>query len=411
MSEYRLPDRPLRILYHHRTQGRGAEGVHIVSIVHALEKLGHQVTVLSPSGIDPLGVAGDAPVDKSKVQTTGMQSVWKWVSRHLPNALFEVAEILYNIPASRRLEVALRSHSYDLIYERYAFFMLAGAFRAEQHGIPFVLEANEVSGIRGRARRQTFVRLCGYFERKLFRRCCGILTVSSHLRNRILAQGVAPECVRVVPNAVDIEKFAKVERDPVLVEQLALQGRRVLAVAGWFDKWDRLDFLMDALAQLVGRFPDVKLLVVGDGPVLAGARDQVAALGLVDHVVFTGAVLRRDVLRYLSLADIAVLPHSNEFGSPVVMFEFMGLRVPVVAPRLAPIEDVHVDGQTALLFAPLNIQQFVEKLEAALASPELRADIARRSFEKLIREHTWEQNAIQILEMPSISVCCGFSRF
>ena len=71
--------RPLNILYHHRTQGRGAEGVHIVSIVHALEKLGHRVTVLSPSGVDPLNAAGDAPVDKARVETRGMQTVWKWV--------------------------------------------------------------------------------------------------------------------------------------------------------------------------------------------------------------------------------------------------------------------------------------------------------------------------------------------
>ena len=208
------PHRPLRILYHHRTQGRGAEGVHIISIVHALEKLGHHVTVLSPSGVDPLKGAGDAPVDKAKVKTQGMQTIWKWVSRHLPNALFELAEILYNIPAARRLEKALRAQAYDIIYERYAFYLLAGAFTAAKYDIPFVLEANEVSGIRDRARRQTFERLCRLFERSLFRRCRGILTVSSHLRDRILANGVAPARVRVVPNAVDIEKFSSCNRTP-----------------------------------------------------------------------------------------------------------------------------------------------------------------------------------------------------
>lgn len=392
----------LRILYHHRTQGRGAEGVHIVSIVHALEKLGHEVTVLSPSGIDPLGVAGDAPVDKSAVQTQGMQTVWKWVSRHLPNALFELAEVLYNIPAASRIECALKKQRYDIIYERYAFFLIAGAFKASKHGIPFVLEANEVSGIRERARRQSFVRLCKLFERALFRRCRGILTVSSHLRDRILATDVPEDLIRVVPNAVDIEKFKNIKRDASLVKQLGLQDSRVLVVAGWFDKWDRLDFLLDAMARLIRLFPDVKLVMVGDGPVLADARVQVKTLGLGEHVVFTGAVARRDVLRYLALADIAVLPHSNEFGSPVVMFEFMGLRVPVVAPRLAPIEDIHDDGNTALLFAPLNLAEFVKKLSAALASTELREKIASRAFEKLIREHTWEQNALQIIKAADL---------
>jgi len=392
----------LNILYHHRTQGRGAEGVHITSIVRALERLGHRVTTLSPPGIDPFGSAGNAPVDKSEVSTRGVQTVWKWVSRYLPNALFEVGEILYNIPTARRLEKALAAQRYDIVYERYAFFLIAGALKAAKYEVPFVLEANEVSGISGRARRQTFRRLCGFFERLLFRRCRGILTVSSHLRDRVLACGVPPDRVRVVPNAVDIEKFAAVKRDTALGAQLGLQGRQVIVVAGWFDQWDRLDFLIEALARLAGPFPDIRLLVVGDGPVLADVRGRVDGHGLGEYVVFTGAVPRREVLRYLALADVAVLPHSNEFGSPVVMFEFMGLRVPIVAPRLAPIEDVHADGHTALLFKPLDLTEFVAKIGAYLASPELRREIAGRAFEKLAREHTWEGNAKQILSAAGI---------
>lgn len=387
----------LNILYHHRTQGRGAEGVHISSIVRALEKLGHRVTMVSPPGIDPLSAAGNAPVDKSNVSTRGVQTVWKWVSRYLPNALFEAGEILYNIAAARRLENALAAQHYDIVYERYAFFMIAGALKAAKYKIPFVLEANEVSGIRDRARRQTFRRLCDLFERALFRRCCGILTVSSHLRDRILARGVPAARVRVVPNAVDIEKFVLVRRDVALGTRLGLQGRQVMVVAGWFDKWDRLDFLIEAFARLAKAFPELRLLVVGDGPVLADARKRVEALQLMERVAFPGAVPRQDVLRYLCLGDIAVLPHSNEFGSPVVMFEFMGLRVPVVAPRLAPIEDVHVDGRTALLFKPLDLAEFTAKISALLSSPALRQEIAERAFEKLNLEHTWEHNATQII--------------
>jgi glycosyltransferase involved in cell wall biosynthesis len=326
-----------------------------------------------------------------------VQTLWKWISRYLPNALFEIAEVVYNVPAARRLERALAAQRYDLLYERYAFFLVAGAFKAAKFEVPFVLEANEVSGVQHRARRQSFLRLCGLFERALFRRCRGILTVSSHLRNSIVARGVPFERVRVVPNAVDIEKFGSVRRDAALEAQLGLHGKQVIAVAGWFDTWDRLDFLIDALAKLVVQFPQARLLVVGDGPVLAGARQRIADLGLGEHAVFVGAVPRSEVLRYLSLADVAVLPHSNDFGSPVVMFEFMGLRVPVVAPRLPPIEDVHVDGSTALLFTPLDLSEFVARIAALLAAPELRREIAARAFDKLTRAHTWERNAMQIL--------------
>jgi glycosyltransferase involved in cell wall biosynthesis len=392
----------LRILYHHRTQGRGAEGVHITSIVHALERMGHEVTVLSPAGIDPLASAGAAPVDKSRVPTRGVQTAWKWISRYLPNALFELAEMGYNFAAARRLERELAAGRYDIVYERYAFFLVAGALKAAKHKVPFILEANEVSGIRGRARRQTFGRACALFERALFHRCAGILAVSSHLRDRVLARGVPPDRVRVVPNAVDLEKFASVQRDATLTARLGLNGRQVIVVAGWFDAWDRLDFLVEALARLVVPFPHVCLLVVGDGPVLARARQRIDALRLSGHAVFAGAVPRQEVLGYLSQGDVAVLPHSNEFGSPIVMFEYMGLRVPIVAPRLPPIEDVHVDARTALLFSPLDLGEFVAQIEAFLGSIELRKEIATCAFEKLAREHTWECNARQILRAAHI---------
>src|SRR6185437_241856 len=101
--------RRLRILYHHRTQGRGAEGNHIVSIVTAMRAEGHQVDVLSPPGIDPFDPKSTIPVDGAGNKLRGWSSVWKAVSCHLPTWLFELTELIYNIPAYLRLRKALRA--------------------------------------------------------------------------------------------------------------------------------------------------------------------------------------------------------------------------------------------------------------------------------------------------------------
>jgi glycosyltransferase involved in cell wall biosynthesis len=394
--------KPLRILYHHRTQGRGAEAVHISSIVHALQDMGHSVTVLSPPGIDPLDPVKSMPVDKVKVQTGGIQSVWKLVSKHLPNFLFEIAEMAYNVPASRRLRKALAQDRYDLVYERYAFYLLAGASAARHAGVPFVLEANEVSGIANRARKQSYPGLCARFERRLFKGCAGIHTVSSRLKEMILAQEVDASRVHVVPNAFNVEKVRGIARDEALAARLGLQGKRVIGFAGWFDRWDRLDFFIDVFAQVRAGHPDVALLLIGDGPVLADARRAVAERGVGDAAVFTGAVPRTEVLNYLNLLDIAVLPHSNDFGSPVVMFEFMALRKPVVAPRLPPIEDVHEDGDTALLFKPLDVAECRAAVERMLDEPGLAPAIADRAYRRLTERHTWRRNAELILEAAGL---------
>lgn len=393
----------LNILYHHRTQGRGAEGVHIVSIVQALQAMGHSVTVLSPPGVDPLDPKHSAPVDKSQVKTGGVQTLWKWISRHLPNFLFELAEIGYNLPAWLRLRRLLATQKFDLIYERYAFFLVSGAVLARRHGIPFVLEANEVSGIAHRARPQSYPRLCAWFERILFSRCTGIHTVSSKLKQMILQQKVPDERVHVVPNAFNIAKIKTHGKNPALISEHHLEKKLVLGFAGWFDRWDRLDFFVEVFRELRKKHDNLHMVLIGDGPVLTEIRQLIARDGLIPHVTFTGPVARDRIYEYLSLIDIAVLPHSNDFGSPVVMFEFMGLKIPVVAPFLPPIEDVHTQGETAMLFEPLNAEKCLQAIERLITNPALRQQTAQRAFQKLQSNHTWHRNAALILESAGLS--------
>lgn len=392
-----MNDQKFNILYHHRTQGRGAEGVHISSIVKALEAMGHSVTVLSPPGVDPMNSAGNAPVDKSKVETKGVNSLWKFISKNLPNFMFELIEIFYNVPAMMRLEKALSENKYDLIYERYAFFMVAGAIKAKKYNIPLVLEANEVSGIKDRARKQSFKTVCDVFERFLFKRCQSIHTVSSYLKNMVLDQGVKDSDVVVTPNAIDPNKF-KGERDSgELRKRYNLENKVVVGFAGWFDHWDRLDLLVDVFSNIKKSNPNTALLLVGDGAVLDDVRVKAKTLGIEDDIVLTGAVTRTEVHQYLSLLDIAVITHSNEFGSPVVMFEFMGLRIPIVAPRLLPITDVLIHEENALIFDTLDMKQLENELNRLITDENLRNTLAENAYQKLMKDHTWHNNAEEII--------------
>lgn len=391
----------MNILYHHRTMARGAEGVHITSVVKALREMGHTVDIVSPPGVDPFAEIGAAPVDKSNVKTSGIQSLWKFISKRFPNFAFELAEIGYNFSALPRLRAALRQKSYDVMYERYAFYLCAGVLAAEEYRIPIVLEANEVSGVR-RARRQSFPRLCRYFERWIFRRARGILTVSSFLKRCIEAHGVMAKRVMVVPNAIDPKSIAFSDKDSTLVDQLGLRNRLVLGFAGWFDQWDRLDLFIDALHALKARHSELMVLLIGDGPVLQLIRQKVADLGLHNDVVFTGPIKRHDMPRYLRLIDIAVLPHSNEFGSPVILFEFMALKIPVVAPSLAPITDVLVNDETGFLFVPLDIRACADAIERAVVDATRRRRVGDNAYAQVLARHTWHQNAQKIFTVAEL---------
>jgi hypothetical protein len=75
----------------------------------------------------------------------------------------------------------------------------------------------------------------------------------------------------------------------------------------------------------------------------------------------------------------------------------MGLSIPLVLPRLPPIEDVHRDGETALTFPPLDFQACRAALERYLTDATLRETIAARAHAMLISRHTWRDTATRIM--------------
>jgi glycosyltransferase involved in cell wall biosynthesis len=387
----------VRILYHHRTQGRGAEGNHIVSIVTALRSLGHEVDVLSPPGVDPFNVDTTVPVDEQRASARGWSAVWKTLSGRAPKWLFEIAEILYNGAAWFRVRAALKRKRYDLVYERYAAYLFAGASAARRARCRFLLEVNDVSGVADRVRPQVFPRLCSWVERRLVARCDAAHAVSSYLGRRLLEIGLAPERLVVAPNGFERAKLKLTRERSEMRRQHGLEDALVLGFAGWFVAWDRLDFLVDVFRAAAAKHSGLKLCLVGDGEPMAGVRRAIEEAGLADRFVHTGPVPRSEVYDYLQMFDIGVLPHSNLFGSPMIMFELMALRVPVVAPRLPPIEDVHAGHETALLFEPLHQAECVERISQLAGSPTLRASVAEAALRALVERHTWTRTAEKIL--------------
>lgn len=392
----------MKILYHHRTHARGAEGVHIRSVITALEELGHSVDILSVPGVEHSESNIGAPVDKAKEKVKGINKLWSFMSKKMPGILFEFAEIFYNVPAYFRLKKALKNGNYDLIYERYAFFLIAGGLIAKKYNIPFVLEANEVNGIKGRARKQYLKALCILFEKKLFLLSNRIITVSSYLENLISEriQGYSYQGdVVVAPNAIDLNKIPEKQKSKELQKKYSLdQQQIVLGFAGWFDDWDRLDIFVRTIERLRSNNYNVAGLLIGDGKGVAEAKQLSKEMGIDQHVQFTGAVTRNEIYSHLNLLDIAVFPHSNEFGSPVVMFEFMALKIPVVAPKLLPILDVLSDKETALLFDILNENDLYDCVEEMLKEKSVADSLAENAYVLLKEKHTWLNNASLIVD-------------
>jgi len=391
----------MNLLYHHRTQGRGAEGVHISSTVKALKNIGCNVKIIGPPGIDPLTTAGDVPIDNEKLSVSGIHRIWSYVSREFPQMGFEILELLYNIYGSIRLFYETVQRPCDGIYERYAFMLLGGFVVAKLRKIPFVLEVNEVSGVK-RERKQKMLFLTAKIESLLFKKADHILVVSSFLQEKVIERGGDPVKVHLVPNGVDLNLF-RPKINVVFKEQLGFDNCLVLGFLGWFSKWDRLDLLVEAFSKLCKLRKDLKLVLVGTGPMIDELHNKISIMGLDDAVYMPGGVERESVADYLSIIDIGVFPDSNEFGSPISLFELMAMGKTVVGPNLAPFLDVISDGENGKIFKRGSVDDLVSILQNLIDNPSEIEKIGKVARLWVEDKRSWESVAIKIEEMFRIS--------
>lgn len=387
----------LNIIYHHRTRGQGAEGVHICSIVNALAELGHCVSVISPPGVEPF--AGQASYKKRGIS---IGKIWRLVSRCMPQTGFELLEFSYNFVGYFKMSKVLARQNIDFIYERYAFFCWIGVYLAKMHKIPVIIEVNEISGI-GRVRGQVFIALSKWIEEQIFKHADALIVVSNFLKQQIANKGINSHKIYVIPNAVDTAIFK-----PYTVMQQSLKSKFdlnseiIVGFVGGFDKWHNFEFLLNGFADVIHRNGhNVRLILVGDGPMYNYIEQQVIEKNLHGYVILAGRVAHRDIPHYIDIMDICIIPESNEYRSPIKLFEYMAMGKAVVAPRLVPIEDVATHNKDIVLFEPENKESFKNALRELIDDAGKRELLGRAAMKTVQEKHTWQRNAEKIIEIAS----------
>lgn len=382
----------MNILYHHRTQGKGAEGVHIREIVKAFTSLGHTIHMASPWSVEA------SSVREIEVETRKPAIGWglSLLSRSVPQIVFEFMELIYNIEAAKNVSRILRKEKIDMVYERYAFYCRAGVKAGVARGIPVVLEVNEISGIR-RVRGQVLKSLAKRIEIRNFLDASLIVVVSKFLKQQIVSMGVPDTRVIVVPNGVNLDDF-------VPDTTCKKKDKIVLGFVGRFVAWHDFPLMLNMFQALVSRIEGIELMLVGEGPLRNQIEKWVKARNLVGKVLLAGAFPHSQIPQVINQMDICLIPHTNEYRSPIKLFEYMAMAKPVIAPRMEPIEAVTTDGEDAMLFEAGDETEFGAKVELLLADEELRTRIGQNARRKIENHHTWETNARTIITSLTVGL-------
>ncbi len=226
------------------------------------------------------------------------------------------------------------------------------------------------------------------------KRADAVTVICEGLRGDLIGRGIAPGKISVIPNAVDIDKFAVGGKaDGELKMKLGLGSSRVLGFIGSFYAYEGLDLLIAALPAILAQLPDVKLLLVGGGPQDAALKQQVMALDLKERVVFTGRVPHDQVNRYYDLVDVLVYARHRmrltDLVTPLKPLEAMAQGRLMVASDVGGHKELIQDGKTGVLFQAGNAGDLASKVVALLQS-EAGWDSMKRNGRRFVEtERNW----------------------
>jgi glycosyltransferase involved in cell wall biosynthesis len=213
-----------------------------------------------------------------------------------------------------------------------------------------------------------------------------VLVNAVAVKDWLIAHGYESSKIVVIPNGVDLDRFAgAVDSQRLLAELGVPAGAPVVGVVSRLIRMKGLEQFLEAAVVVGARFPDTRFVIVGDTnpherPYFTVLTDLARSLGLADRVVFAG--LRTDVPALLASFTVAVMPSLNEALSNVLL-ESMAAGAPVVATRVGGTPEAVQDGVNGLLVPPGQPLALANAIGELLGNPPLAArlgEAARQSI-------------------------------
>lgn len=390
----------------------GAVGprAHVLGVIDAFRRLGWEVRPYIVGDSVPLSwVAGEA-TDRA-MRSSPMKRVAADMIRlaigavHGPRSLRHVGQV-------------------DWVYERYAAFQALGWW-FQRKGIPWILETNELCYLSATTDRKATALgpVLRYQERWAYRQCDVLVCNSQALADVIVERmAITTEKIVVLPNGVDTARM-----DPGKARPTRAFPGPTLGFVGQLEAWQRLDVLLDVLAELHQDGIDYHLAVVGDGSMREQWEAYAKSLGLGDRVRFVGRRPWDEVpdhiagfdLGYLGYASTAPVrrvhtgsastevddgPPEHETAawlrshlSPLKLYEYAAMGKPVIAAAYADAKRLLADGVPCYLFDPGNRQDLKRALRHAYQERDRWAEAGVRGRAVVVAKHSWEARVRELV--------------
>jgi glycosyltransferase involved in cell wall biosynthesis len=353
--------RPLRIAHViTRLLNGGADENTVISCNHAVRS-GHDVILVHGAETHPEILA--TVDDRVKVI-------------ELPSLVHPIAP-LSDMKGLRELVRTFRRLGPDVVHTHTSKAGILGRLAARVASVPIVVHGVHIVPFVNVGRAQALVYLRA--ERAVQGMTHAFIDVSPGLRDLCVRAGVGvPEKHYVIPSGFDLSRFrAGVQpenwRDLLRLEPNERRPPVVLMLAAFEPRKRHQEFL-ERVPRIVTRFPDVRLVVAGDGKLRAAIEACIERLGIGRNVILTGFHQRPEQL--IALADVCLLASARE-GLPRALVQYLAGSKPVVASDVPSIDDVLRHDVNGLVAPSDDLDGLADAVMALLEDDARRARLAR----------------------------------
>lgn len=192
----------------------------------------------------------------------------------------------------------------------------------------------------------------------------------------------------VIHNGIDLEEFNFDTDIPGKKKELGIDlSSKIVGMVGRLDHQKGHRFFLQAMPEIIKAVPEVKFLIVGDGPLRGKLEELGRELKVDRQVIFTGG--RRDIPEIISIMDVFVLPSIFE-GFGIVLLEAMTMGKPVVASRVGGIPGIVTPGLNGLLVEPARPLEIAASVVKLLKEPAEAKRMGNAGREEVKRRFTVE---------------------
>jgi len=268
----------------------------------------------------------------------------------------------------------IKKEKFDIVQTYLFSENVLGVIAAKLAGVPVIITGRRDTGMlcQGSWQHILAYRLTNPFVKK-------VICVSEAVRRVVLAkERVTFDKVEVIYNGVDIEKFKspKVQKSQLKASLGIKDGELVVGMVANFSWIKGHEVLLKAAGDIVVECPNVKFILIGDGPLLQSLKLQALSLKLENKFIFLGK--RTDISELLSIMDVSLNLSYSE-GMSNTILESMAVGVSVVATAVDGNLETVFDGETGILVPVKDAKATARAIIRLLKDGQLRKKLGENA--------------------------------